>query len=58
MAILPAVKYPRRLLSRGLGIAVDFSLPIDRIIRCLNQISNRRAPRTIHVDNGSQYVSG
>ena len=38
--------------SEGLGIEVDFSLPAERVIRCLNQIIEWRGkPRTIRVDN-------
>ncbi len=43
----------------GLGLEVDFSLPAERVIRCLNQIIEWRGkPRTIRVDNGPEYVSG
>ncbi|MEJ8472456.1 IS3 family transposase, partial [Roseibium algae] len=43
----------------GLAIEVDFSLPADRVIRCLNQIIEWRGrPKTIRVDNGPEYVSG
>jgi putative transposase len=42
----------------GLGIEVDFSLPTERVIRCLNQIIEWRGkPHTIRVDNGPEYVS-
>ncbi len=43
----------------GLGIEVDFSLPAERVIRSLNQISEWRGkPFAIRVDNGPEYVSG
>tara|TARA_R110000751_G_scaffold271365_8_gene371626 strand:+ start:5651 stop:6109 length:459 start_codon:yes stop_codon:yes gene_type:complete len=43
----------------GLGIEVDFSLPAERIVRCLNQIIEWRGkPDAIRVNNGPEYVSG
>ena len=37
----------------GLGIEVDFSLPAERVIRSLNQITGWRGkPSAIRVDNG------
>ena len=43
----------------GLGIEVDFSLPTERVIRSLNRIIEWRGkPKTIRVDNGSEYISG
>lgn len=42
----------------GLGIEVDFSLPVARVIRALEQIIEWRGkPQTIRSDNGSEYVS-
>ena len=42
----------------GLGIEVDFSLPAERVVRCLNQIIEWRGkPLAIRVDNGPEYVS-
>jgi putative transposase len=42
----------------GLGIDVDFSLPADRVIRCLDQIIEWRGkPSMIRVDNGPENVS-
>jgi putative transposase len=56
---------PFRLLNvlddfnrEGLGIEVDFSLPTERVIRCLNHIIEWRGkPHIIRVDNGPGYVS-
>ena len=43
---------------KGLGIDVDFSLPADRVIRCLDQIiAWRGKPSMIRVDNGPENVS-
>ena len=43
----------------GLGIDVDFSLPVERVIRSLDRIIEWRGkPRTIRVDNGPEYISG
>ena len=43
----------------GLGIAVDFSLPAERVIRSLDRIIEWRGkPSTIWVDSGPQYISG
>lgn len=43
----------------GLGIEVDFGLPSDRIIRCLDQIIEWRGrPKVIRCDNGSEMCSG
>lgn len=42
----------------GLGIDVDFSLPAERVIRCLNQIIDWRGkPERIRCDNGPEYIS-
>lgn len=42
----------------ALGIEVDFSMPSDRVIRCLEQIiSWRGRPQVIRCDNGPEYVS-
>ena len=42
----------------GLGIDVDFSLPAERVIRCLNQIIDWRGrPERIRCDNGPEYLS-
>ncbi len=42
----------------GLGIDVDFSLPAERVTRCLDQIIEWRGkPAMIRVDNGPEYVS-
>ena len=43
----------------ALGIEVDFSLPSERVIRALNQISEWRGkPKAIRCDNGPVYISG
>ncbi len=43
----------------GLGIEVDFSLPAERVIRCLEQIIEWRGqPKALRCDNGPEYVSG
>jgi putative transposase len=43
----------------GLGIEVDFSLPVKRVIRSLNRIIEWRGKlETIRVDNGPEYISG
>ena len=43
----------------GLGIEVDFSLPAERVIRCLDNIIQwRGAPSIIRCDNGPEYISG
>tara|TARA_R110002020_G_scaffold224599_1_gene434161 strand:- start:38039 stop:38860 length:822 start_codon:yes stop_codon:yes gene_type:complete len=43
----------------GLAIEVDFSLPVARVVRTLNQIIEWRGkPMGIRVDNGPEYVSG
>ena len=43
----------------GLAIEVAFSLPSERVVRCLNQIiSWRGKPVAIRVDNGPEYISG
>ena len=42
----------------GLCIDVDFSLPAERVTRCLDQIIEWRGqPSMIRVDNGPEYVS-
>lgn len=42
----------------ALGIEVDFSMPSERVIRCLEQIiSWRGQPQVIRCDNGPEYVS-
>ena len=42
----------------GVGIAVDFSLPTDRVTRALDQIIEwRGTPHTIRCDNGPEYMS-
>lgn len=42
----------------GLGIEVDFSLPSERVIRCLDQIMAwRGTPLAIRCDNGPEYIS-
>ncbi len=42
----------------GLGIDVDFSLPAERVTRCLDQIIEWRGkPSMIRIDNGPEYVS-
>lgn len=46
-------------IREGLGIEVDFSLPIERVIRSLDRIIEWRGkPSTIRVDNGPEYISG
>ena len=43
----------------GLAIEVDFSLPAERVVRSLNQITEwRGTPQSIRIDNGPEYVSG
>jgi len=43
----------------GLCIEVDFSLPAERVIRCLDRIIEwRGCPLAIRVDNGPEYISG
>lgn len=43
----------------GLGIEVDFSLLIERVVRSLNRIDEWRGkPDIIRVDNGSECISG
>jgi len=42
----------------GLGIEVDFSLPVERVIRALNNIiAWRGKPVSIRCDNGPEYIS-
>ena len=42
----------------GLGIAVDFSLPAERVTRSLSHVIEWRGkPGTIRVDNGLEYLS-
>lgn len=42
----------------GLGIAVDVSLPAERVIRSLDHIIEWRGkPSAIRVDNGPEYIS-
>jgi putative transposase len=42
----------------GLGIEVDFSLPLERVIRTLERIIEWRGkPNRIRCDNGPEYVS-
>jgi putative transposase len=42
----------------GLGIEIDFSLPAERVIRCLNPLIEWRGkPRRIRCNNGSEYIS-
>ena len=44
---------------KGFGIEVDFSLPVERVIRSINRIIEWRGkPGTIPVDNGPEYISG
>jgi putative transposase len=47
-------------LSReGLAIEVDFLLPLERVVRALNQIIGWRGkPLAIRIDNGPEYISG
>ena len=41
-----------------LGIEIDFSLPLERVIRALESIIEwRGCPREIRCDNGPEYVS-
>ena len=43
---------------KRLSIEVDFSLPVDRVVRSLNQIIEWRGkPLSIRVDNGPDFVS-
>ena len=43
----------------GLAIEVDVSLPAERVVRSLNQITEWRGkPQSIRIDNGPEYVSG
>lgn len=43
----------------GLGIEVDFSLPGERVVRVLDQITEWRGiPKVIRCDNGPEYLSG
>lgn len=43
----------------ALTIEIDFSLPLARVIRALNQIIEWRGkPEAIIVDNGPEYISG
>ncbi len=40
-----------------MAIEVDFSLPSERVVRVLNQITAWRGkPLAIRVDNGPEYV--
>ena len=42
----------------GLAIEVDFLLPSERVVRCLNQIIEWRGkPKNIRVDNGPENIS-
>lgn len=41
----------------ALGIEVDFSMPSERVIRCLEQIISRGHRRAIRCDNRPEYVS-
>ena len=42
----------------GLAIEADFSLPSERVIRCLEQVIEWRGkPRAIRCDNGPEYIS-
>ncbi|WAW10399.1 IS3 family transposase [Oxalobacter vibrioformis] len=42
----------------ALGVEADFSMPSERVIRCLEQIiSWRGSPQVIRCDNGPEYVS-
>lgn len=42
----------------GLVIEADFSLPAERVIRCLNQLIEWRGkPQCIRCDNGPEYIS-
>ena len=42
----------------ALGIEVDFSLPLERVIRALKQIIGWRGkPQVIRCDNGPEYIS-
>ena len=43
----------------GLIIDADFSLPVERVIRSLNQLIEWRGrPNAIRCDNGPEYISG
>jgi putative transposase len=43
---------------QGLGIEGDFGLPSDRIVRCLDQIIERRGkPKVTRCDNGGEMCS-
>ena len=43
----------------GLGMEIDFSLPAERVVRCLEQIIEWRGkPKRIRCDNGPEYISG
>lgn len=43
----------------GPGIEVDISLPVERVIRSLGRITERRGkPGTTRVDNGPKYIGG
>ena len=43
----------------GVGIEVNFFLPVERIIRSLDRtIEWRGKPGTIRVDNGPEYIGG
>jgi len=43
----------------GLGIEVDISLPTERVIRALGQVIEWWGqPRSVHCDNGPEYISG
>ncbi|WAW10783.1 IS3 family transposase [Oxalobacter vibrioformis] len=42
----------------ALGVEADFSMPSERVIRCLEQIISWRGhPQVIRCDNGPEYVS-
>ena len=46
------------IVREGLAIEVDFSLPSERVVRCLNQIIEWRGkPKVIRVDNGPENIS-
>ena len=46
------------IVSKGLAIEVNFSLPSERVVRTLNQIiSWRGRPLALRVDNGPEYTS-
>lgn len=43
---------------QGLGIEVDFSLSVERVIRALDQIIKwRRKTRNLRCDNGPEYIN-